>query len=84
MTYDSTKCVWTNGKALARLMQSERQAHAKSGFFFDYEHGETASFAKYCPKLETYAGHMMAASRASGRPVRVFCNMNGQIACSLV
>ena len=41
--YQSGKCVWTNGRILAKTMQAERQARALRGFFFDYGTGETAS-----------------------------------------
>jgi hypothetical protein len=83
IAYNPSKCIWTNGKALAKLMSEERKGHALRGFFFDYGMGESMEFKKFCPAMETAAGYMMQAARDTGKQVRVFRNMNGQIACSL-
>ena len=84
ISYTEGKCVWTNGKILAKAMQSEMLAHAKRGYFFDYGQGETASFKKYSGKVETHAGFMMQAAKQSAQSVEIFCNMSGEIACRLV
>jgi len=81
--YMEGKCVWTNGTMLAKKMQAERQAWALTGFFFDYELGETKSFKRYCKAVETAAGFMMGAAKREGCSVRIFKNMNGEIACAL-
>lgn len=84
LEYQYDKDVWTNGLFLAKVMQSERTGHAKRGFFFDYGMGESMSFKNYSKQVETAAGFMMQAARDTKSKVRVFCNLNGEIACSLV
>jgi len=81
--YRSEMDCWANGRMLAKLMQSERQAHTKRGFFFDYGLGETASFKNFSEAVVTAAGFMMQAARDTRKSVRVFRNMNGEIAAQL-
>jgi hypothetical protein len=64
-------------------MQSERQAHALRGFFFDFGMGETSSHRNLSQKVKTHAAYLMKAAKESGKPVVVFRNMNGQIAASI-
>lgn len=81
--YRKEKDVWFNGEILAKAMQSERQGHALRGFFFDYGMGETSSHKNYSAKVKTDAGFLMGAARDAGRPVRIFKNMNGEIAAAI-
>lgn len=81
--YIEGKDQWANGEFLARKMQEERQAHALSGFFFDFGFGETSSHKKMSQNVKTYAAYLMKAAKDEGKTVRVFKNMNGQIAASI-
>lgn len=83
ISYKLDKDIWQNGKRLAQLMQSERIAYGLRGYFFHYSDTECLSHKVYSKTLETNAGYLMQAARDTGRKVRVFKNMNGQIAASL-
>ena len=81
---DLTKTVDANGDLLARTMIAERKAQALHGYFLDFGWDETTSHDRDCELFRTNCGHLMESARDERRNVKVFRNMNGQIAAALL
>lgn len=82
-TYDPQIDVWDNGWKLASAMADARKALGCRGYFFDFGYGEAESCKRSSGRLATLCGFMCQSARDSRRPIRVFRNMNNEIACAV-
>jgi hypothetical protein len=83
IAYNTEWDIHRNAAMLAKFMHEECQAEAARGFFFDFGRGEFSTHKNFCPKVRTMAFFMMQVARDTRKPVKVFRNMNGQIAAAV-
>lgn len=72
-----------NAATLEKLMRTEREAHGCRGYFFFFGDDENVWHKNASPAMRTSAFFMAQNALNCRRSVRVFRNMNGEIAARL-